>query len=299
MNRDAGRLALAIAAVRVAVLMAAVLAIATACGVPSQALAADVPDGDIGHLVMTIARQQAKGPVVWARYVVTTPDTAARLLGKSRDQLDGGMPDRVYLVVMRGDFSLEGMGKGRAPYLAFVYWPIGDTWNASDFTLRQRPVPMSDAGVPHDIESFWLAHLTLDRARVVALALLFWFLPVVLLVVSAVICARTRRSRWPFALAACVAAAVAAWQIYLMVSSLAGRSWDPVFDGVKLAILVVVVSVDLAAAYALLRLWSRSEAPGPACAVGRLPGLRAGVVLLVVAAVLYLVTLPGLASTGS
>ena len=78
--------------------------IMTALCLPSQALAADAP-GRLEDTVETIARQHAEGPVEWARYVATSADTAAGLLGKSRDQLFEGTPDRVYLVVMHGDFS--------------------------------------------------------------------------------------------------------------------------------------------------------------------------------------------------
>jgi hypothetical protein len=156
---------------------------------------------------------------------------------------------------------------------------------------------MRSAGVPQTIESFWLAHPTLDRAREYALAGLFWFLPAVLLAACAVLCARRRRSGWPYLLAACVAVAVAAWQTYLALHSVAGRSWDPVFHSVKLGVLAVVVSVDLAAALVLLRSRSRLQAAGQAGA-DHPSSLRAGLVLLGVAAALYVASLPWLATTG-
>ena len=293
---DVGRFVLLVAP-RYVALLAAALILATALGLPSRALAADAP-GYLEHNVETIAREHAEGPVEWARYVATSADAAAGLLGKSRAQLFEGTPDRVYLVVMHGDFSMDVTGvKGRAPYLAFLYWRNGDYWNLSDFTLLQRPVAMRSAGVPQTIESFWLAHPALYRAWEYALAGLFWFLPAVLLAACAVLCARRRRSGWPYVLAACVAVAVAAWQTYLALHSVAGQSWDPVFHNVKLGVLAVVVSVDLAAALVLLRSRSRLQAAGQAGA-DHPTSQRAGLVLLGVAAALYVASLPWLAASG-
>lgn len=104
-RRDAGRFVLVSAPLCVA-LLAAALTVATALGLPSQAFAADAPQG-LDSMVTDIARTEAKGPVVWARYVATTADVAADLLGKSRDELFEGTPDRVYVVVMHGDFSMR------------------------------------------------------------------------------------------------------------------------------------------------------------------------------------------------
>jgi len=295
-NRYPDRFALAVAPRRVAILAAALILV-TALGLPPQVLAADAP-GRLEDNVESIAREHAQGRVEWARYVATSADAAAGLLGKSRAQLFEGTPDRVYLVVMHGDFSMDVAGvKGRAPYLAFLYWRDGDYWNLSDFTLLQRPVAMRSAGVPQTIESFWLAHPTLYRAWEYALAGLFWFLPAVLLAACAVLCARRRRSGWPYVLAACVAVAVAAWQTYLALHSVAGQSWDPVFHNVKLGVLAVVVSVDLAAALVLLRSRSRLQAAGQARA-DHPTSQRAGLVLLGVAAALYVASLPWLATTG-
>jgi hypothetical protein len=295
-NRYPVRFVLTGAARRVA-LLAAALVLVTALGLPSRVLAADAPEG-LEDNVERIAREHANGRVEWARYVATSADTAAALLGKSRSQLYEGTPERVYLVVMHGDFSMDLTGvEGRAPYLAFLYWRDGEHWNLTDFTLLQRPVAMSSAGVPRAVESFWLAHPTLQRAWEYALAGLFWFLPAVLLAVSGVLCACRRRSGWPCLLASCVAVAVAAWQTYIALHSVAGQSWDPVFHAVKLGVLAVVVCVDVAAAFALMRARSRLQAAGQARA-DHPTSLRVGLVLLGVAAALYVASLPWLATTG-
>ena len=294
-HHDAGRRVLA-AAPRCVAVLAASLTLATALCFPSQGLAADAPGG-LDDMVTRIARTEATGPVAWARYVATTPDAAADLLGASRGQLSEGMPARVYLVVMRGDFSMRDMGEGRGPYLAFLYWRSGDTWNASDFTVLQRPVPLRSAGAPQAVEPFLLAHPTLNRALPYVVAGLFWFLPAILLALSAVLCAWRRRSAWAYVLAACVTAAVAAWQTYIVLQSISGRPWDPVFHGIKLCMLAVVVCVDLAAVYVLLRWRSRLGAAGEARA-GRPAWLHSGLLLLVVAAALSIASFPWLATTG-
>ncbi len=287
-------------------LLAAALTVAAVLGLPSQALAADAPEG-LGDMVTRTAQEHATGSVEWARYVATTRDEAAGLLCKSPDELYEGLPERVYLVVMHGDFGLsspmpppdvtEGAREEQGPYLAFLYWRAGDSWGASDFTVLQDPVPMDTAGVPQTIEPFALAHPILGRAWEYALAGLFLFLPTVLLVASAVLVARKRHRRWSLAPAAGVAIAVAAWQTYVMLRSVAGQSWDPSFHGVKLGVLVVVVSVDLAAALVLLRTWSRLGTGGQRRADGA-GWFRAGIWLLVVAAVLSVVSLPLLVTTG-
>lgn len=294
-HRDAGRFVLA-ATPRCVALLAVALTLATALCFPSQGLAADAPEG-LDDMVTTIARTEASGPVAWARYVATTPDAAADVLGVSRGQLSEGMPDRVFLVVMRGGFSMRDMGEGRGPYLAFLYWRSGETWNASDFTVLQRPVSLRSAGAPRAVEPFLLAHPTLNRALPYVVAGLFWFLPAILLALSAVLCAWQRRSAWTYVLAACVAAAVAAWQTYIVLHSMSGQSWDPVFHGIKLGILAVVVCVDLAAVYVLLRSRSRLEAAGQARA-GRPARLHSGLLLLVVAVALSIASFPWLATTG-
>lgn len=295
-DRRVGRFVLAGVPLWVAWL-AAGLTVVAALGFSSQALAGGAP-GRLEDDVATIAEQFAEGPVEWARYVATSADTAAGLLGKSRDQLFEGTPDRVYLVVMRGDFSMEDAGEGHAPYLAFLYWHDDSTWSLSDFTLLQRPVPMESAGVPQVIEpSFALAHPTLNQALQYTLACLVWFGPAVLLAISVILCAWKRRSGWPYVLAACVAVAVAGWQAYVMVRSMSGQSWDPVFHGIKLATLAVVVCVDVAAALVVLRARPSPEAVGRAGA-DRPTALRAGLLLLVVAAALYVVSLPWLGTTG-
>ena len=122
------------------VLLSAILGVAISLGLPSQALAAQ-PPGNLEGMVAMVVRENAHGPVAWARYVATTPDVAAGLLGKRRGQLFEDMPERVYLVVLHGDFSIPGGGEGRAPYLAFLYWRSRDTWEATDFTLLDVPCP--------------------------------------------------------------------------------------------------------------------------------------------------------------
>lgn len=284
---------------RRAVLAAAALTLLSALALPSQARA-DAP-GRLTDNVEAIAREQCDGPVVWARYVATSADAAARLLGTSRRQLQEGTPDRVYLVVMRGDFSLASAGEGRAPYLAFLYWHDGEYWNAADFTLLQRAVPLESAGAPQAIGSFALAHPTLQRASEYALAGLVVFGPAVLLVACAVLCAWRRRSAWPFVLAACVAVAVACWQVTAALLSVwrphAGWQWDPVFHGIKLAVLAVVVGVDLAAAVFASRARPRAAPTGPA-STQRATSPGAAAAWLVVAAVLYVLSWYIVATTG-
>lgn len=130
------------------------------------------------------------------------------------------------------------------------------------------------------------------------LAGLSWFLPAALLVASAVLVSRRREARWSYLFAAGVALAVAAWQVFLLVISLAGPgSPGPFLLLVKLSVLVVVVGVDLAAALLLLRSRSRLEegAPRPIQVPRR---LGADVLLLVVAAAAYVVSMPLLVPTG-
>jgi len=309
-SRPAGHIArrrvLPLATLRVA-LLAAGLTAAAALGVPAPAIGAETPEG-LNDRAVSITRSHAEGPVVWARYVETTPETAARLLGTSRSGLFEGLPDRVYLVVMRGDFRLAspmpppgvagGEGDERGSYLAFLYWHDGDSWSASDFTLLQRPVSLESAGEPEIIESFALSHPTLTRAWEYALAGLYVFLPAVLLVVSAILTARHRHSRSRYLFAACAALAAAAWQALVMLRSVAGQSWDPTFHGVKLGVLVVVVSVDLAAALLLLRARSRLD-EGDGSPVEAPRPVSVGILLLVLAAVLHVVSLPWLLTTGA
>jgi len=296
MARHADRHALPIAALCL-VLLTAALAAALSLGFPSRAVAADVP-GNLEGMVASVVREDAEGSVAWARYVETTPDAAAELLGKRRGQLYEDLPERVYLVVLHGDFSMPGSGEGRGPYLAFLYFRSRDTWQAADFTLLERPVPLRTAGVPQELEPFALTHPTLDRALLHAHVALFWFLPPLLLVASAVLVAWKRGSRWSYALAACVAAAVAFWQASLTLLSIVGQSWDPGFHGIKLAALAVVLAVDLAAVYLLL--WRRSRLRAAGEAHPGLPTrLHAGSLLLLVAAALYVPSLFWLATTGA
>lgn len=292
---------LAVVSRRVA-LVAVALVTVTALSFPSQARACDAP-GRLTDNVEAIAREHCDGPVVWARYVATSADTAARLLGKSPRQLQERTPDRVYLVVMRGNFRLASAGEGRAPCLAFLYWHDGDYWNASDFALLRRPVPMDSAGVVQTIESFALAHPTLQRASEYALAGLVFFGPAVLLLVCAVLCVWKRHSAWPYSLAACAAVAVACWQVFGAVMSvwrqLSGHpwDWDPVFHGIKFAVLAVVVGVDLAAAVVAWRARPRAETASRASA-GRVAIPSAGVAWLVLAAALYVLSWYFVASSG-
>jgi len=304
--RALARRILAVASRRVGLVAAALVTVA-ALGFPSQARAGDAP-GRLTDNVEAIAREHCDGPVVWARYVATSADAAARLLGKSPRQLQEGTPDRVYLVVMRGDFSKgrsdfsrDYAGARRGPYLAFLYWHDGDYWNVSDFTLLRRPVPMESAGVPRTIESFALAHPSLQRASEYALLGLVFFGPAVLLLVCAVLCAWRRRSAWPYVLAACVAVAVACWQVFgalMSVSSeLSGQPWDPAFHGFKFAVLAVVVGVDLTAAVVAWQARPRAEAASRTSA-SRVAVNSAGVAWLVLAAALYVVSWYFVASSG-
>jgi len=297
--RCAGVHRVSAAAVCRATLLAAALTFLSAIALPSQARA-DAP-GRLTDNVEAIAQEHCDGPVVWARYVATSADAAARLLGTSRRQLQEGTPDRVYLVVMRGDFRLASAGEGRAPYLAFLYWHDGEYWNASDFTLLQRAVPLESAGTPQAIESFALAHPMLQRATEYALAGLVVFGPAVLLVTCAVLCAWRRRSAWPFVLAAGAVVAIACWQVTAALLSVwrshTGWQWDPVFHGIKFGVLAVVVGVDVAAAVALLRARPRTEAAGQA-GVGRVASPRAAAAWLVLAAALYVLSWYIVATTG-
>jgi hypothetical protein len=289
----------AVNVLRCAVIVAAALTVLSAFGLPSQARA-DAP-GRLTDNVEAIASEHCDGPVVWVRYVTTSAGTAARLIGKSRRELHEGTPDRVHLVVMRGDFSLAADREVRAPYLAFLSWHDGEYWNASDFTLLHRAVPLESAGTPRTIESFALAHPTLQRASEYALAGLVVFGPAVLLVACAVLCEWRRGSAWPFMLAACATVAVACWQVTAAVLSVwsphAGWQWDPVFHGIKFGVLAVVVGVDLAAAVVLLR------ARPSTAAVGQVGGSRvashgAAATWLVLAAVLYVLSWYFVATTG-
>lgn len=292
------RLILAGTAQRVIALAATLLVLAI-LGPPTQARAADAPE----HLVDNVesaAREHCDGPVDWARYVATSADSAADLLGKSRDQLRSGTPDRVYLVVMHGDFSLEPNGERRtlrAPYLAFLFWYRDEYWGASDFTLLLRPVPMESAGVPQAIESFALSHPLLQRVLEYALGAAVLFGPAVLLVICAILCAWRRESGWLWVLAACLAVAIASWQTYAAVRSVQGQAWDPVFHGSKFGVLAVAVGVDLAAAVVALRTRPRPNTTDQA-GTGRTTLSRAGLVLLVLAAALYVLAWYPLATTG-
>lgn len=295
----AGANLMAVAAVRRTALVAAVLTVLCALSLPSQARA-DAP-GRLTDYAEAIAREHCDGPVVWARYVATSADAAARLLGTSRRRLQEGTPDRVYLVVVRGDCRLASEGEGRAPYLAFLCWHDGEYWNASDFTLLHRAVPLESAGTPRTIESFALAHPTLRRASEYALAGLVVFGPAVLLMVCAVICVWRRGVAWPFVLAACAAVAVACWQVTAAVLSVwsphAAWQWDPVFHGIKFGLLAAVVGVDLAAAVVLLRARPRAEVDGQAAAA-RLAAPKVGAAWLVLAAALYVLSWYFVATTG-
>lgn len=278
------------------VLLGTALLVAVAFSLPQQGVAADTPAG-LEDMVESVVRDDARGPVSWARYVETTPDVAAELLGKRRVQLYEELPERVYLVVLHGDFSMPGRVEGRGPYLAFLYFRSHDTWQASDFTLLERPVPLRTAGTPHAVAPFALTHPTLDRALRQVLFAAFWSLPPVLLVACAALCLRKRRSRWPCTLALCAVGAVAAWQTFLTVSSLAGRRWDPGFHSAKLTVLAVVLAVDLAAACLV---WRRRSLLEPAGEVrgGRSPRATSVALLLLAAAALYVPSLFWLASTG-
>ncbi len=268
--------------------------VAVAC-LPACALAAE-PPGDLADTVTVIAQEESDGSLSWARYVTTSAEAAAPLLGKSRDQLFEGTPDQVYLVVLRGSFSMQDAGLGSGPYLAFLYWHGGETWQATDFAVLQEPVSLRSLGRPQDVESFALAHPLLDRLWVGTRLVLLWFAPPLVLVLSAFLCAWKRRSGWPYVLAACVTLAVAGWQSFITVRSFSGQSWDPAFHGAKIGLLAVVVIVDLAAAAVLLR--ARTRRQTAARITGR-SWLGGGILLLAVAAAFYLGFLPWLVTTGA
>lgn len=272
------------------------LMVAGLLGFPAQARAAEPPEG-LESVVADVAREAARGPVAWARYVETSPAVAAQMLGKRPGQLSDGMPGRVYLVVMHGDLSDPGHERERGPYLAFVYWPAGDEWEASDFTLLQRPPPLQTAGVPHDVRPFAMAHPTLDRTFRHAWTGLVWLLAPALLAASAALCLRKRPSRRAYALSAAVAAATGVWQTAITILSMRGRPWDPTFHAVKLAVLALVLAVDVGAVYLLLR--RRAAVPGLGEAHAGAPARSyAASLLLFTAAVLYVPTWFWLASTG-
>ncbi len=242
------------------------------------------------------------------QYVSATADEAAELLGKRRDELDEDTPERIYLVVMRGDFRLPAMkpppGSGQdgaaeeGPYLAFLFWRSDDVSTASDLTVLQEPVPLSPVGEPRPFEPFALMHPTLQAVLDGLWVFVYVFLPAVLLALSAVLVAWKRRLRWPHLFAAAVALVVAAWQTYILLNSMSGQSWDPFFHGSKLAILAVVVSVDLAAALALLKARSKLTANDEGRVVST-PWTAVGLPLLALATLLYLASWHWLATTGA
>lgn len=277
------------------VLLATVLLLAVALWLPQPGVAA--ARSNLEGMVTSVVRDNARGPVSWARYVETTPDLAAGLLGKRRAQLSEGVPEHVYLVVLHGDFSLPGRGERRAPYLAFLYWPSRDTWEATDFTLLERAVALRSVGLPQSVAPFALRHPTLDRVLLRARVFLAWFAPPLVLVVCAALCLWRRRSRWPWALALLALVAVGAWQTLITLWSLAGQTWDPSFHGVKLAVLAAVLAVELTAAYLV---WRRRSLLGTAAEVAAKPrpGVASAVILLLAAAAIYVPSLPWLASTG-
>jgi hypothetical protein len=278
------------------VLLAAALTVITALGLPAPAWAADAP-ARLDDLVSQMARSEVMGSVTSARYLATTADAAAVVLGTSRTQFTEGTPERVYLVELQGSFSPQGMGQSSGPYLAFVYWPTREGSIAIEFTVLQEPLQLDSLRVPQVIEPLALAHPRLDQAWLVTREFVYRFLAPILLVASAIFCAWRRSSLWPYAVTACVALAVAGWQIAVMLGSLEGRPWDPFFHGIKVGILVIVVGVDLAAAGVALRVLRRRRAADKD-GLDRPRWLSGSIVLPVVAAVLYLATLSILSSSG-
>lgn len=279
--------------------VAALLTVAMALAAllfPSPVVADDAP-GHLDDTVVRIAEQHAHGKVEWVRYVALSADEAARLLGKNRGALFVDTPDRVYLVVMKDDFSLPGGDRDlRSPYLAFLYWGGGGDWTGTDFTLLREPVALESVGTPQELRPFGLVHPTLQDTLDGALALIMVFGPAVLLAVSAVLCAVKRRSGWPYTLAAVSAVAVAVWQVFVAVGSVRGQSWDPAFHGIKFGVLAVLVAADLLAAITVLRRRPRAAEADAEGAGHRAP--RYGIALLAVAAVLSVLMWYPLATTG-
>ncbi len=282
------------------------LTLAMVLGLPERALAVDAPEG-LDDMAVTVAGTYDSWSVESVQYVSTTADEAAALLGKRRDQLDEDTPERIYLVVMRGDFRLPAMkpppGSGQdgaaeqGPYLAFLFWRRDDVSTARDLTVLQEPVQLGSVGEPRALEPFALMHPTLQAVLDGVWGFSFVFLPAVLLALSAVLVGWKRRLRWPHLFAAAAALVVAAWQTYILLHSMSGQSWDPVFHGIKLAILAVVVSVDLAAALALLKARSKLTANDEGRVVST-PWTAVGLPLLVLATLLYLASWYWLATTG-
>jgi hypothetical protein len=276
-------------------------------GLPERALADDAPEG-LDDMAVTVAGTYDSWSVESIQYVSATADEAAELLGKRRGELDEDTPERIYLVVMRGDFRLPAMkpppGSGQdgaaeeGPYLALLFWRSGDVSTARDLTVLQEPVPLGSVGEPRLLEPFALMHPTLQAVLDGLWGFSFVFLPPVLLALSAVFVGWKRRRRWPHLFAAAAALVVAAWQTYILLRSISGQSWDPFFHGSKLAILAVVVSVDLAAALAMLKARSELTANNEGRVVSS-PWTAVGLPLLVLATLLYLASWYWLVTTGA
>lgn len=138
-----------------------------------------------------------------------------------------------------------------------------------------------------------------------ALELTYWFLPVLLLAGSAVLRTWKWRTIWTRVVAATIAVGVAGWQTYMTFRSMRGRPWDPFLHGMKLAALALALIVDVAAAWYALRVRSTTTKTGGRKAtdsvsddyIGR-RSVAACVFLLMLAAVLYPLLFPLLATTG-
>jgi len=229
--------------------------------------------------------------LAWARYLPTTKAQAAPLLARPQDVLAAQVPEQVYLVVLRGVFRDRLSGE-EGQYLAYIFWETDGVVHAAGFTVSEEPFAMKSVGVSRPL------HLELGTSPPSTplsdylMIVLYFFLPSVLLVAAAALCVWRRRCGWPYVLAACLAVAVAAWQSWLTVRSISGwGGWDPTFHGIKLGILAVVVLADLAAAATLLvaRRHRKALAAG---ANGRLNRRHVSLLLLVMAAVAYLVAPP-------
>jgi uncharacterized membrane protein YidH (DUF202 family) len=138
-----------------------------------------------------------------------------------------------------------------------------------------------------------------------AIALAYRFLPALLLAASAALYAWKWELAWTRGLAAIVAVGVAGWQVYITLHSMRGQAWDPPFHGFKLGMLAVAVAVDLAAAWSWLRPRLKAHGYGGSASGDGSPATRERVgsvvicvFLLMLAAVLYSVFLPFLATTG-
>lgn len=278
-------------AVAIALLLALGAVFATAvCTAPPAA--AQRPPQTLIDSAERIAEEFGGGSgLAWARYVPTTKTQAAPLLARPQDVLDAQVPEQVYLVVLRGAFR-DRLSAEKGEYLAYIFWEADGSAHAAGFTVSEEPFAMKSVGVSRPLHLELVTSPPSTPLSDYLVILLYFFLPPVLLVAGAALCAWRRRCGWPYVLAACLALAVAAWQSWLTVSSISGWGGrDPTFHGIKLGILAVVVLVDLAAAAMLLVARRRREMLTTE-ADGHLNRRHVSLLLLVMAAIAYLVAPP-------